>query len=251
VQHKREPSENNWTPAITCPPWSGGPRSAALTLSDNAPSKLQKVPVTGVGVLPAVTFTPASLTFPTQLIFTTSKTKTLTLTNSGLGILNISTVAVTGPFAQTNNCGSTVNPAGSCTISVTFIPTTRGVFTASISITYNAPASPQSVSLTGTGTAVQLTPAGVSFGTQPTLSNKGHAAVSLASISITGADAGDFGQTKLRRSQSPTTVAAVRRKCAWGAPDPSSRQNRESVAFRAGHFVPRIHHQRGAGPVDA
>jgi hypothetical protein len=186
-------------------PSSVGSRSAALALSDNAPSKLQKIPLTGVGVLPAVTFTPANLTFPTQIIFTTSKAKTVTLTNSGLGVLSISKITVTGPFSQTNNCGSTVNPAVSCTINVTFKPTTRGVFANAITITDNAPASPQNLSLTGTGTAVQLTPAGISFGTQPvgttslaktiTLSNKGNATVSISNIAITGLDAGDFSQT--------------------------------------------------------
>lgn len=32
--------------------------------------------------------------------------------HSGLGILKIRKVAVTGPISDTNNCGSTVNPAG-------------------------------------------------------------------------------------------------------------------------------------------
>jgi hypothetical protein len=60
------------------------------------------------------------------------------------------------------------------------------------------------VTLKGTGTYVQLTPANLNFGNQPvgaksipkkiTLSNKGSVAVSITSISVTGANAGDFSQ---------------------------------------------------------
>jgi hypothetical protein len=88
---------------------------------------------------------------------------------------------------------------------VTFKPTTIGTLTGSISITDNAPLSPQKITLTGTGTAVQLTPANLNFGNQPvgtkslakkiTLSNKSSSAVSITSISITGTNMGDFAQT--------------------------------------------------------
>ena len=154
---------------------------------------------------PAVRLSPASLTFPDQVVFTTSKAKTVTLTNTGLGVLNIKSITVTGPFAQTNNCGTTVNPSASCTISVTFKPKTIGTLTGSVSITDNAPASPQKITLTGTGTYVQLSPTSLNFGNQPvgtkslakriTLSNKGSVTVSISSISVTGANAGDFAQT--------------------------------------------------------
>ena len=154
---------------------------------------------------PAVRLSPASLTFPDQVVFTTSKAKMVTLTNTGVGVLNIKSITVTGPFAQTNNCGTTVNPNASCTISVTFKPKTIGTVTGSVSIRDNAPASPQKITLTGTGTYVQLSPTSLNFGNQPvgtkslakriTLSNKGSVTVSISSISVTGANAGDFAQT--------------------------------------------------------
>jgi hypothetical protein len=77
--------------------------------------------------------------------------------------------------------------------------------TGSLSITDNEPGSPQSVTLAGTGTYIQLSPTGLNFGNQPvgttslakkaTMSNKGGTAVSIRSISIGGADAGDFAET--------------------------------------------------------
>jgi hypothetical protein len=193
------------TISVTFKPAATGTRSAAVSITDNAPKSPQKISLTGVGVLPAVTFSPTSLVFPTQVVYTASKTKTVKLTNSGLGVLKITKIAATGPFSQTNNCGSTVKPAGSCALTVAFKPTAIGALSGAVPVTDNAPGSPQKVTLKGTGTAVQLTPLSLSFGNQPvgttslaktiTLSNKSHAAVSITSISITGVDAGDFHET--------------------------------------------------------
>jgi Bacterial Ig-like domain (group 3)/FG-GAP-like repeat/Abnormal spindle-like microcephaly-assoc'd, ASPM-SPD-2-Hydin len=192
------------TISVTFTPTTTGTRTATLSILDNAPQSPQTVGLTGVGVLPAVTFAPTSLAFPTQIVFTTSAAKTVTLTNSGVGVLKITSVAVTGQFAQTNNCGSTVDPSSSCTLTVTFKPTSTGALAGSIAVTDNAPGSPQKVALTGTGTAVELRPTSVNFGNQPTgttslvqtitLTNQGHATIST-SITITGADPADFAQT--------------------------------------------------------
>ena len=69
--------------------------------------------------------------------------------------MTITSIAVTGTnagdFDQTNTCGSSVPAGGNCTISVTFTPTAIGSRTASVTITDNAAGSPQTVSLTGTG----------------------------------------------------------------------------------------------------
>jgi hypothetical protein len=175
-----------------------------VSISDNAPNSPQSVSLGGVGVTPTVQLTPKSLTFPTQLVLTTSKTGKVTLTNTGLGILNFTNIAVTGPFSQTNTCGTSLNPGGSCAFSVTFSPTTIGTLTGSISITDNAHNSAQSIALTGTGTSIQLTPTSVNFGNQAvgtksltkyiSLSNKGSVLVSIAGITITGTNASDFAE---------------------------------------------------------
>ena len=190
---------------VTFTPTGTGTRNAAVTITDNAPGSPQSVPLTGVGVLPAVTFSPTSLTFPTQLVFTTSKAQPVQLTNNGLGILLISKIAVSGPFSQTNNCPSSLNPGANCTISVRFHPKNKNIFHGAVSVTDNAPGSPQTVPLKGTGTFVQLVPTKLNFGSQPvgtrslarkiTLTNKGNSAVKITGIAITGADAGDFAET--------------------------------------------------------
>lgn len=191
--------------SVTFTPTTTGTRSADVTITDNGPKSVQTISLSGTGVVPTASLSPTSLAFTTQVVFTTSKPKTATLTNTGLGILNIVNIAVSGPFTQTNTCGSTLNPAASCTFTVTFKPTTIGALTGAISITDNAGNSPQKISLSGTGTYIQLTPAALDFGNQPvgtkslpkkiTLSNKGSVAVSITAVSIAGADAGDFSQT--------------------------------------------------------
>jgi hypothetical protein len=193
------------TISVTFTPNTTGTLTGSISVSDNAPGSPQTLPLSGVGVSPAVTFSPTSLTFPDQTIFTASAAKNVTLTNNGLGILTVGSIAASGPFAQTNTCGATVNPAASCTISVTFKPKAKGALTGSMSVTDNAPGSPHVLPLTGTGTYVQFTPASRAFGTQPVgthslpqkiaLTNKGSATVSIAKISLAGADAGDFAQT--------------------------------------------------------
>src|SRR5260370_34940863 len=105
-----------------------GRQTADVSISDNAPNSPQTVSLTGVGVLPAVTFSATTLTFPTQVVYTTSKSKTVKVTNSGLGVLKISKVTVTGPFSQTNNCGSTVNAGSSCTLTFSLRPTSIGAW---------------------------------------------------------------------------------------------------------------------------
>jgi hypothetical protein len=190
---------------VTFTPTATGTRNGAASITDNAPGSPQSVPLTGVGVVPDVNLSPTSLTFATQTIFTTSPAQPVQLKNTGLGVLVISKIAVGGAFIQTNDCPKNVNPGTQCTISVKFHPKNKGVLKADLSVVDNAPGSPQKVSLTGTGTLVQLTPTKVNFGTQPVgtrslpkriaVTNKGDASVNIAKISITGTDAGDFAET--------------------------------------------------------
>ncbi len=99
----------------------------------------------------AVTLSATSLDFGGQNITTTSAAKMVTLTNSGTETLTISSIAASGDFAETNTCGASVSAGGNCMIAVTFTPTATGARTGSVTITDNAPDSPESVSLTGMG----------------------------------------------------------------------------------------------------
>jgi hypothetical protein len=104
----------------------------------------------------AVTFTPASLTFGAQAIGTTSAAQSVTVANTGDAPLFINSAAVPGTLDFTvvsGGCsGLTLAPATSCTMSITFSPTLTGTRTAALTVTDNAPGSPQTAPLTGTGT---------------------------------------------------------------------------------------------------
>ena len=84
-------------------------------------------------------------------------------------MLNIDSISSSGDFAQTNTCGSSVQPGASCTISVTFTPTLPGSRSGSLTLTDNnngVSGSVQTIALTGTGLGplVSLSLASLAFG---------------------------------------------------------------------------------------
>ena len=105
-------------------------------------------PLFGSG--PAVTFSPTSLTFPQQIIKTTSPGMNVTMTNTGTTTLTITSIAVSSTYIETNTCGSSLSAGKSCTITVSFAPTVTGTITGTVTVTDNASGSPQTVGLTGT-----------------------------------------------------------------------------------------------------
>ena len=91
----------------------------------------------------------------TQPVGVASSPQVSTLINATSSTLSTTSVNVvganSGDFAQANNCGGSVPPGGSCSITVTFTPTATGSRVAAVSIADSDPSSPQSLSLTGVG----------------------------------------------------------------------------------------------------
>jgi hypothetical protein len=134
--------------------------AAAFLLAQLACGSNRSTPPSSSSSSPSVALSSASLTFGTQFVQTTSAPQTITLTNSGNAALTVMSISASGDFAQTNTCGSSVAAGGSCSINVTFAPTSAGQRSGTLSMTDNAANSPQTVSLTGTGQAPNGTPAG-------------------------------------------------------------------------------------------
>jgi len=146
---------NTCTLNVSFTPVVNGPRSGLLTVNGtNGTSLVVSLSGTGYTPAPAVSLSPAALSFSPQLVGTTSAPQPVTLTNSGTAPLNISTISASQPFSQTNNCASTLAPAVNCTINVSFQPTVSGNATGTLSIADNAAGSPHTVSLSGTGNPV-------------------------------------------------------------------------------------------------
>jgi hypothetical protein len=143
----------NCTISVTFSPTAAGARTGAITVTDNAAGSPQTASLTGAGaaVGPSAALSPTSLTFASQTVGTTSAAQAITLSNGGTAALTISSIAATGDYAQTNNCGTSLAAGANCSISVTFTPATTGTRTGAITVTDNATSSPQSAALTGAG----------------------------------------------------------------------------------------------------
>jgi hypothetical protein len=97
----------------------------------------------------AVALGPARLTFASQSVGTASSPQVVRVTDSGSAALSITSIAASGDFTQTNNCGSSLTAGASCTISVIFTPAATGPRTGELTITDDAAGSPHQVSLSG------------------------------------------------------------------------------------------------------
>ncbi|HEY0803733.1 MAG TPA: choice-of-anchor D domain-containing protein, partial [Pseudonocardiaceae bacterium] len=163
----------------------------------NPPPVFPPYPATGV------TAQPGALNFGSVATGATSAAQTVTVTNPTGSAASVSAISVSGDFAQTNNCGSSIPANGSCAASVTFKPTAAGNRTGSLTV--NAGGVTNTVTLSGTGTApgpvLDTNPASLFFaGTvvgstanaqTVTVSNSGTTSATVSGVSVTG----DFSQT--------------------------------------------------------
>jgi Abnormal spindle-like microcephaly-assoc'd, ASPM-SPD-2-Hydin len=205
------------TLSVTFKPSGVGPRTALLLVADNANGSPQTVTVNGIGAAntnPVGNVSPATLTFPSQTVKTTSAALPVILTDTGSAALALTSITISGAeaaeFAQTNTCGNSVAAGATCTVNVTFTPAATGSRSAQLQINDNAAASPQIVAIIGTAIAIStpvvtLAPVSLDFGNQSagvasptlavTLDNTGNSALSISSIAISGANAADFAET--------------------------------------------------------
>ncbi len=193
------------TISVTFTPSASGSVAGLVSLTDNAPGSPQAVVLSGTGSLgPLVSLSDTNLTFGPQSVGTTSPAQAVMLTNTGSAQLEITGIAPTGDFAQTNTCPSTLAIGAICAINVTFTPTAPGNRYGNVTIADNAANSPQTLILEGSGLAapaVSLSASALSFGSQAvnttspvqivTVTNSGTATLNVGSITATG----PFAQT--------------------------------------------------------
>jgi len=193
-----------------------------LTVTDNASGSPHTVGLYGTGVAPVVSVVPTRLVFANQNVGTTSPPQSVTLTNSGAWPLEIYNIAVTVGFAQTNDCPIAPSPLAVgawCTINVTFTPREAVYYSGKLTVTDNAPGSPHTVELVGTGMGpvVSLRPPNQSFGEQVvwtnsapkvlTLTSTGTSTLTISGFMMIGASYADFGQSNNCTGQVPIGVS--------------------------------------------
>jgi hypothetical protein len=94
---------------------------------------------------------PGSLVFTAQSVQTASAPQAVIVTNSGSASVTIGGITTSGDFAQANTCGTSLGAGSTCSISVTFTPTSAGSRAGTLTISSNAANSPQTIGLMGTG----------------------------------------------------------------------------------------------------
>jgi len=196
---------------VTFTPSIQGTETATLNVNDNAANSPQTAALSGMGISPA-TLTPVSGAYGNVPINTASSPKTFTLKNNQAVPLNISSIAFmgsnAGDFSETTTCGNSLAAKASCTIRVTFTPTTLGAEIAMLTVSEDAPAPYNFLTalLTGTGIAqATVSPSSLTFPKQTvgttsaaknvTLTNNLTTALAITSITFAGANAGDFAET--------------------------------------------------------
>jgi FtsP/CotA-like multicopper oxidase with cupredoxin domain len=159
---------------------------------------------------PVLSLSPTSLSFSTPLGFVGAPQQA-TVSNTGAGTLTFTSIALVGTnanqFRLTNSCGGTLAAGGSCKLTVSFTPTsgTPNPKSASLNVNVAAPATSQSVTLTGTVVAPTYTvsPTSLAFGTVThnttsapqtvTVTNTSPlASLTITSFSKTGTNASQF-----------------------------------------------------------
>jgi hypothetical protein len=154
------------------------------------------------GVQPAMSLSPAGLSFNTQAVATESSPQTITVTNTGNAPLVISRIAVSGDFAETDTC--TTAPVAvnlTCSIQVQFLPTATGSRNGLLTVFGNVSGGQATAPLSGTGSpaaAVVLNPLNLIFpsttinATSPTqnitISNTSATPIALRTPSVAGGD---------------------------------------------------------------
>jgi phospholipase C len=135
---------------VTFTPSVSGARPGALTVasSDLASPERVNLVATGLGVV----LNPASLAFGSQTVGTTSAPQTVTITNQNVTTIVMGDISATDDFiVSANNCPATLGPGKGCTIQIEFAPDETGTATGTAYVSDDDRASPQRISLGGTG----------------------------------------------------------------------------------------------------
>jgi hypothetical protein len=201
----------------TFTPSAPGRRQANLIIASNASASPQSFLLEGSGQSP----TPGSLSLSTPAYdFGVSNvaagvlSNSLYLANAGSASVTLGSFIISGKNAAdfaigSNNCGIYtlgLLPGNSyCSFVVTFTPSAAGPRTATLSVSSNAPGSPQSLQLSGMGQApnksLVVSPISYDFGVSNVdttafipfyAQNTGTGAVTIANVTISGKNSSDF-----------------------------------------------------------
>jgi hypothetical protein len=148
------PAGGQCTISVTFTPTTIGTSVAQVAISDTAPGSPQVISLSGS--TSTLELSATNLAFGNQDVGVASSVQTVTATNQGPIAITFSSIVASGAFSETDDCTKApLQPGTNCTINVTFTPQAAGSSIGALTLSDNAPGSPQIVMLTGTGVGVQ------------------------------------------------------------------------------------------------
>jgi hypothetical protein len=204
----------------------GGPATAALldqptgvtldTAGNILVSDFYNARIRKITVFPAVSTSTSSLSFGLTAAGSTSSP--LSLNVSAYGPVTISNISTTGAFSEADDCPASLANGTNCAMYVYFSPTGSGTAHGSININSNGFFSQvNTVSLTGSGSAISLTGSPLNFGNQlikttsaakvVTVKNTGTSAITMGTITLT--DSTDYSMTTTCPASGSTLAGAA------------------------------------------
>lgn len=165
---------------------------------------------------PQISVVPSSITF-SNVVVGQKSTQTVQISNVGQTSLNVTAISLTGSGFSLSSISVPflLAPGANKTLTVTFTASSTSTASATLTITSDAPSSPMTVAIQGTGetasAAWQMNPTSLTFGATPlnstqalpaTIKNTGNASVTVGSVSISNPEWSTTGLA------SGTTLAA-------------------------------------------
>ena len=183
-------------------PTAVGNASGSMSVVSDASASPLNISFSGTGTQSGLSISPASFNFGT-VVDGQTKSQNFVLTNTGSAALTVTQVSVTGAgySASGLNTPTTIDAGKTVTFSVLFAPATAGSLAGNVSISSDAPTSPNVATLSGTGQAASVTlsssPSSLSFGNvnagsantkSVTITNSGNSSVTLSQITVAAKD---------------------------------------------------------------
>lgn len=188
--------------AVRFAPMAAGNVMGSVSLVSNAPNSPTSISLSGTGLsaTPGLSVNPASIAFGSVNVGSNAS-QSVTLTNTGNAALSVTQANVGGSGFSATGLRLPLNlTAGqSASFSVQFAPAAVGSVAGSVSLMSNAPGSPKTITLAGSGVSsvpnISVSPSTVAFGnvtvgsstTQTvTITNTGTAALTISQASVSG-----------------------------------------------------------------
>jgi len=150
-------------------PVATGVRTGTVIVTDS--NGTHTIALSGTGSAVGVSLSPGNVNFGSVIVGNSAQlTANVAIDLTTSGVLNVTSLSISGDFSVVNQCISTVSPGQECGLSITFTPTAVGVRTGTAVVTYTVGTGTGQLILSLTGNGVGdgliLTPSSLAFGSQ-------------------------------------------------------------------------------------